>query len=86
MNRSLEETKGLLKNLKNEGKGRARLDWINDISIFINKLEQDNKELKDRIKEYGKVVIELIDNDENSNVGFDTEEIYNQAIADRQVI
>ncbi len=47
MNRTLEETKGLIKNIKNGMSGRAELDWVNDIKLFIDSQEQTIKELRE---------------------------------------
>jgi hypothetical protein len=47
-------------------------------------IEDYIRSLEARIINYSTVVIELINNEPNSFIGFDIEEIYNQALTDKE--
>ncbi len=61
MNRTLEEIRGLVKNIKNGMSGRAELDWINDIKLFIDSREQTIKKLREEVELQARANLKMFD-------------------------
>jgi len=78
------ETFYLTELLKLEDKNKELEQQYKDDERIIVGLMDKAEKLEQQVKNYANIVIELINNEPNSHIGFDIEEIYNQALTDKE--